>query len=185
MHRALVLALVLAVPAAASPGERVRGNGQKTTEKRDVGPFDAISLRGRIDARVKVGPALSLTVTIDSNLQDHVLTRVKDRELVVEMSPRSDIDWRGDAYVEVTLPELRSFGTVGSGDAVIEGGKGDLALHTSGSGDIRWTGDANRLEVMTSGSGEVTLSGRAESLVARTSAPATCARATSACATPT
>jgi hypothetical protein len=166
---AAALALTLAAPVAALADEDVRGNGQKTTEKRDLAGFERVAVRGEIDVHATVGPAWSVAVTIDSNLHEHVVTRVKDATLYVETARGVDLHYRGDAYVTVTLPELRALGTNGSADAVVEGGRGDLELATSGSGDIRWRGEAARLEVSTSGSGEVTLSGKAESFVARTS----------------
>lgn len=160
--------LVAASPASARP--TVEGNGQKTTEKRDVAGFDAVALDGAIDAAVKVGPAHSVAVTIDSNLQQYVRTRLDGSRLVVDTDPKTDVRWKGKARVEVTLPALRALSTSGSGDAVVEGGKGgDLVLETSGSGDVRWRGDAAKLEVSTSGSGDVTLAGKAQALVARSS----------------
>ena len=142
-------------------GWTVRGDGQKTTEVREVPDFDAVELLGAVDATVKVGPARSVAVVIDANLQPHVLTSVEDGRLVVRTE--GDLDWRGEGRVEIALPALRALRAAGSGDAVIEGGAGgDLALSTSGSGDLRWRGEARRLVVSTSGSGDLFLSGRVE-----------------------
>jgi hypothetical protein len=164
-----VLATLAAAPSLAAGWGSERGDGQVTTERRDVGgAFDAISLRGSIDARVQVGPAASVSVTIDQNLQRHVTTRLEGRTLVVEQE--RDVRPSEGAVVEVALPELRSFATSGSGDARIEGGKGGaLSLSTAGSGDVEWRGEATALSVATRGSGNVTLAGRAASLAAATS----------------
>jgi hypothetical protein len=170
MRLAATLALVLALPVTASAwGSGEKGNGNVTTERRDVGgAFDAISLRGSIDARVKVGPALSVAVTIDQNLQRLVKTRLDGSTLVVEQE--QDLRPSKDGFVEVTLPALRAFATSGSGDGRIEGSKGgDLSLATSGSGDVQWSGEAGALSVATQGSGDVHLEGRAGSLAAATS----------------
>jgi hypothetical protein len=166
MRLAATLAVFLAVPAVAC-GEP--GDGNVTTERRDLGgTFDAISLRGSVDARVKVGPAVSVAVTIDQNLQPYVKTRLEGGTLVVEQE--RELRPSKDAYVEVTLPRLRAFATAGPGDGRIEGSKGgDLSLATSGSGDIWWSGEAAALSVATQGSGDVKLEGRAGSLAAATS----------------
>jgi hypothetical protein len=172
MRLAAALAAVLTSLAASPAVDRptIVGNGQKTTEKRDASGFDAIALDGAIDAAVKVGPAHSVAVTIDSNLQPHVRTRLEGSKLVVDTDPKVDVRWRGKAKVEITLPALRAVSTSGSGDAVIEGGKGqELVLETSGSGEIRWRGEVERLDVRTSGSGDVALAGKAGKLVAHTS----------------
>jgi hypothetical protein len=166
----LALALAAALPSAAEAGRGVKGNGKITTERREVpGPFDAVSLRGSIDARVKVGPAPSIAVVIDENLQRLVTVRLDGGTLVVEQEDdlRTSDD---DARVEVTLPALRAFSTSGSGDARIEGSSGgDLALSTSGSGDLHWSGEAAALSVATRGSGDVLLEGRAATLSASSS----------------
>ena len=172
MRVAATLALVfaVAVPASASAGwGGAKGDGKVTTQKRDMGgTFEAISLRGSVDARVKVGPALSVAVTINQNLQPLVKTRLDGSTLVIDQE--QSLDPSKDAFVEVTLPALRAFATSGSADARIEGSKGgDLSLSTSGSGNIQWTGEADALSVSAQGSGDVHLEGRASSLAAATS----------------
>jgi hypothetical protein len=171
--RTVAAAVVLSLAACAhgtahAGGTPVRGDGRKMTEARDVPDFDAVALQGAIDARVKVGPARSVSITIDANLQPLVRTTVEDGRLVVRTE--GDLDWRGDAWVEISVPALRELSTAGSGDAAVEGSTGgDLALRTSGSGDLRWRGEARRLLVSTSGSGDAHLSGRADALEATTS----------------
>lgn len=158
----------LAGPAQAWGFGGIRGNGQKITEAREVPSFERVSMRGAIDAVVKVGPAQSVSITIDSNLITHVRTRVEGDRLVIDTD--ENLSWDGIARAEITVPRLRAFGVSGSSDATIEGGKGeDLQLSTSGSGDIRWRGVATALEVATSGSGDVTLAGEADALEASTS----------------
>jgi hypothetical protein len=152
-------------------GGGVEGNGKKTTQTREVpGTFDAIATRGSIDARVKVGPAPSISVTIDENLQQYVKVRLEGTRLVIEQGHDTNLSYHGDGYVTVTVPTLRAASTGGSGDITIDGSSGgDLELTTSGSGDLHWRGEAKKLEVSTSGSGNAHLSGKAASLDASTS----------------
>jgi hypothetical protein len=163
---AAALAATALLPGNAHAGwGSVRGNGQKTTEVREVPDFDAVSLRGAVDAVVRVGSPRSVAVTIDASLQPHVRVSVEDGRLVVRTE--GDVRWSGEGLVEISTPALRELSTSGSGDASVEGGTGgDLALSTSGSGDLRWRGEARRLSVSTSGSGDAFLSGRAEALQA-------------------
>jgi len=151
--------------------DRVVGDGKKVTQTREVpGSFDSVATRGSIDARVKVGPAPSISVTIDGNLQQYVKLRVDGSRLVIEEEKNVNMSYHGDGYVTITLPALRKASTGGSGDITIEGSSGgDLQLSTSGSGDLRWQGEARKLEVSTSGSGNAILSGKAASLDASTS----------------
>jgi len=170
-YAATFLAATLAATSAQAGGwgKSIEGNGKKTTQQRQVaGNIDAISTRGSIDARVKVGPAASVSITIDENLQQYVEVRVEGTRLVIDQ--KENLEYRGDAYAEITVPALREASTGGSSDMTIEGSSGgDLELSTSGSGDIRWRGEAKELEVSTSGSGDALLAGRAQSLEASTS----------------
>ena len=164
-----VLTLAASSAHAWSWGPGVEGNGKKVTQQRELpGTFDAVQTGGSLDARITVGPAPSVSVTIDENLQAQVKLRLKGSTLVIEQE--GNMSYRGDAYVTITVPTLRAAGTAGSGDATIEGSSGgDLELSTSGSGDLRWNGTAKRLAVSTSGSGDALLAGKAESLDASTS----------------
>jgi hypothetical protein len=166
---ATFLAAALAASTAQAWGKHIEGNGKKTTQRREVTErFDAVSTRGSVDAHVKVGPAPSVSVTIDENLQGYVDVRVEGSTLVIDM--KESLSYRGEGHVDVTLPVLRAVSTAGSADATVEGSSGgDLDLSTSGSGNIRWRGEAKHLEVSTSGSGDAFLSGRAGSLDASTS----------------
>jgi hypothetical protein len=155
-----VLATSLAAPALAFGG--TRGDGNKVTQSRAVGPFAAIRNEGALDVQVDVGPAPSVAVTIDQNLQPLVETAVSGDTLVIRVK---DASWSGEASVKVTVPALAGYSVKGSGDATIQGAKGgDLSLSVSGSGDVRWSGAAARLDVAIDGSGDVALSGSADAL---------------------
>ncbi len=161
----LACALLAAAPACLRGWPRtIEGDGRPTTQVREVGGgFDAVDTRGALDVEVKVGPAASVAVTIDGNLQPYVDVRVEGSTLVVDQ--RESLRWRGRAHVGVTLPSLRAVSTSGSGAATIDGGPGSaLALSSSGSGALRWHGEVARLEVSTSGSGGAVLDGRAAAL---------------------
>ncbi|BDG01597.1 head GIN domain-containing protein [Anaeromyxobacter oryzae] len=147
------------LPAAAHA--TVHGNGEKTTVRRDLPAFTAIRLEGRLDADVKVGAPQAVAVTIDSNLQGHVRTRVERDTLVVETD---ELSYRGPGRVEVTVPSLWALHLEGSGDVSIAGGSGDLELRVDGSGDLRWKGGAGKLKVEIEGSSNVKLEGSADAL---------------------
>ena len=160
-----VLAVVLAVlptPARSWGWEGVQGDGTVAVRKRDLPPFRAVRMKGPFDVFVKVGPARSVSVEIDENLQALLVTRVEDDTLVVfaERALRPS----GRAAVEVTVPELRRVELAGSGDVTVEGGTGAIELAVRGSGDLRWRGEASTLEASVDGSGDVRLEGRAARL---------------------
>lgn len=159
---AVAAAALAALPLTASAGwfsSGPTGSGHKVTEQRSPGEFQAVRLKGSLDVKVVVGPATSVAVTIDDNLQPLVITRLEGDALVVESKGMS---YRGDGLVTITTPTLRALGVEGSGDASLEGGRGDLELSLVGSGDIAWRGEAGTLTVSVAGSGDVKLEGRAD-----------------------
>jgi hypothetical protein len=159
--RAAALSAVLAVLPVVASAHQVKGNGEKTTVRRELPPFTAVRLEGQLDADVKVGGPQAVAVTIDSNLQEHVSTRVENGTLVVETR---DVSYRGPGRIEVTVPALRAVRLAGAGDVRIDGGAGDLALAVEGAGDLRWRGKAGRLTVDLDGASDVSLDGTAEAL---------------------
>jgi len=158
---ALALTVLPASARAWGRGEGTRGDGKKVTQPREVGEFSKVRLEGSLDARVTVGPVRAISVTIDQNLQPLVETRVDGDTLVVNAR---EISWQGDGRIDIAVPALRGLAIRGSGDARIEGGKGDLSLAISGSGDIDWRGEAGKLVAAVSGSGDMKLAGSAASV---------------------
>jgi hypothetical protein len=155
------LGLALAPLAAhAGWGSGTSGDGKKVTQQRTVGEFKAVRLEGSLDVRVKVGAPTGVAVTIDENLQPLVETTLDGDTLVVATT--GSTSYRGEGRVELSTPSLRAFTIQGSGDAVIDGGQGDLELSVEGSGDLSWRGAAGRLSVDVAGSGDVALAGTAD-----------------------
>lgn len=163
----LLAAAVLPAAARAHDPDPVGGDGNKVTQLREVPAFLRIELRGPIDARVTEGPATSVAVTIDQNLQPLVTTEVRGDTLVVDTG--RSLRYRGAGEVAVTVPELRGLALEGSGDARVQGAEAtrDVTLSISGSGDVAWSGQAGKLVVRIEGSGDVALRGAAAELDAR------------------
>jgi len=158
------LALLLAAANARAWGHSsLRGNGEKVTEARQVPAFHSVRLESALDLSVVLGGPPSVAVTIDSNLQPEVETRVEGDTLVI--ATRRSISWHGQGKVSVTAPELAGLILSGSGDAIVTGAAGgDAELSIRGSGAVRWTGAARRLLLRIEGSGDAVLFGRAEVL---------------------
>lgn len=156
--------LAAAAPAAAHSG--MQGDGNKTTEAREVKGFTRIALRSHLDVQVTEGPAFAVSVTIDKNLQPLVQTRVEGDTLIIDT--RESIHYRGEGRATVALPELRGFAIEGSGDVHIAAADKprDVALTISGSGDLTWKGTAQGIEAKIEGSGDMKLSGTAQKLSA-------------------
>jgi hypothetical protein len=137
-------------------GSRPKGSGVSATTSRDVAPFEAVTLSCAGDVRVQVGPARSVTVRCDDNLERYVHTRVEQGRLRIEVdgNPR----FRSSLEVQVTTPALSGASIEGSGRLAVTGiDRGDFSAAISGSGDLRASGQAERVEAAISGSGSLEL----------------------------
>jgi hypothetical protein len=155
----VVIASGFAVPAVAA---RISGDGNATSQPREVGAFSSLELETSAEVAVKVGQPQRVVVVADSNLLQHVKTEVRGGKLVIDMD--GDVRPKTPLRVEISVPELKDVEIDGSGDVTVEGAKGDAGLSIDGSGDIRWTGEAGELRVDIEGSGGVTLAGSAAQL---------------------
>jgi len=172
----LASGLALAAPAHAGSwswslgsGERVQGSGQIATEARNLGAFDAISVAGHFDVRVRQGAAESVEVRVDHNLLPLIETRIVDdgKGRVLEVGVKRGYSLQSRTPVlTIDVKALRSLALSGSGDVKVDSLKSErLDASVAGSGDLLLSDlQVPRLAISVSGSGDVIASGRADSL---------------------
>jgi len=161
-------------------GERVRGSGEITSEARDLGAFDAISLAADFKVLVRQGNTPRVELKADSNLLPLIETRIVagNKGRTLEIAPKRGYSLSASVTPQITLEmaQLRAISIAGSGEVRVEAmhtpsieasiaGSGDiqlldlniehLALKVSGSGDIMASGRAASLKVSVAGSGDV------------------------------
>ncbi|MCP3917400.1 MAG: DUF2807 domain-containing protein [bacterium] len=138
-------------------GTRIRGNGVRASEGRQVESFDSVQVSGRMDVRVTVGGEQQVSVLGDENLLREVETYVEDGVLVLRMD-HDRYKSKNDLIVEIDVPDLASLSLNGSGDAWVDGiDRPHFALALNGSGDIEVNGRADTLDVALHGSGDLDL----------------------------
>ncbi len=166
--RQLIFPLTLALVSQALIGcgnarfwiDSVRGDGVMKTEERVVAAFDAIEMRGGMDLKVRVGSESLVLINADSNLQNYIVTEVKDGTLKIwyERSVRSDqrltaeigmpsltgIEISGSSRLDVSGLQEASFDVDVSGSArgTIEGRVDHLDIDIAGSSNL----DCSNLE---------------------------------------
>jgi Putative auto-transporter adhesin, head GIN domain len=143
----------------------VEGNGQRTSELRDVGSFSRIRSDAELDIETVQGEVAEVTVSIDSNLQGLVKTRVSDDTLYIDT--RENIDDTVDGpHVRVTVPVLTAAKLAGSGRMAfwLDQPETPLDLYLSGSGAMRFEGSAVAVGAYLSGSGSIRLLGQTRDL---------------------
>jgi len=146
----------------SSSSSAERGNGTPAAQTRKLPAFGAVELAGSNTVTVDVGRPQSVVVHADSNLLDHVTTRVVDGRLVI--ADTGSYSTKTPMSVAVTVPSLSSLTLSGSGIVTAENVSAQaLALTLPGSGVLRATGTVDRLDVTLPGSGDAQL----QDLVAR------------------
>ncbi|MEM6770832.1 MAG: DUF2807 domain-containing protein, partial [Bacteroidota bacterium] len=147
----LLICLVFGLNAQNWGGKnRVRGNGEVTTEQRDVKSFDGIKVCCSIKVEVTQGSSASVTVEAESNILPYVKTDVMGGYLQVGFTGKASINSTKPIIVKVTAPSLEYIGASSSSKVVSTSTfSGDeLELDASSSGKIyfNFSGDLVRAD---------------------------------------
>ncbi len=166
INRAITNLIIVTLAAPACAGFGTPGNGQRSTEARDLGGFTRVDSRGSLDVQVDQGPAFAVTVSIDSNLIGYVDTHVAGDTLVIDLD-ENIFDPLAGPHVRVTLPRADALMVRGSGDLRMPALAQDtpIALKVSGSGALEWQGVAPQIGAEVNGSGDLRLAGSTDRLV--------------------
>ena len=165
---------------SAQVGKKIKGNGNKITEQRSVGPYDGIGLSGWFDVALVSGNEGDLTLKGDENLLEHLETVVKNGTLYIRPEKGYNLQsgsWNsGGITITVPVKSIREISMSGSGSisgqpkitadffklSMSGSGESELNLAAeevkvalSGSGDIILKGEAKHLEIQISGSGDI------------------------------
>lgn len=159
------LALGAAMPVAAR-AETIAAAGQRASETRPVGAFQAIATAGDIDLHIRQGQPAAVTVQADRALLPRLETVVEDGTLQVRWKRGFVSDHGGRSRVEITTPQLQSLHGSGAGKLRVEALQTPrLAVALSGSGDLRLDDLAcDELTLDIAGSADILASGRATTL---------------------
>jgi len=168
MKRVALYTLVLLMMSCANAqwGKRIRGNGNMVSDDRSTGTYDAIAVSGSFDVDLVDGREGQVTVRAEENLQEYIITEVKNGTLVIKTKDGVNINpsgWKVGMHVTVPVEDINSVSLSGSGDIT---GKTLIRAHNfntsmSGSGDISLEVEADALSTSMSGSGDMNLRGKA------------------------
>lgn len=95
-----------------------KGDGNVTTEKRDVPYFDEVIAKGQFELHVSQGDAYKVEVTIDENLQMFILTQVTKQRLYVEVP--DNLRKIKELKVHITVEDLNNFVLLGAVNAITD-----------------------------------------------------------------
>lgn len=162
----IVLAIVFSFRSAGAQHDEMH-------EFRDLLGFDAITVGGGFDVKIRQGDEFVVEVITSDDSFDHVHTEVRDSTLDIHRARGGKFFglFPADADVAVTLPVLTSATARGASDIETVGSiSGDsLRIAASGGADVDMDVQVTTLEVITSGGADVDLSGTAESVSVKAS----------------
>lgn len=163
----LFISVFVLISACDGPFSRtVEGNGNITTESRNISNAHKIECRGHFDVELTQGSSALMKITGDDNLLPLIITENNNGKLIIKT--RDNVNLRSDEKIkiEITTDRLDGFSLAGSGD--IRGtnkftGSNDMEFEMAGAGSMHF--DINTPDVKSSiaGTGDIYLSGETES----------------------
>ena len=156
----LALMSALGLPLSGCGDWGIDGNGNRVEESREIAPFTRVRSDCELDVQLVQGDVQALTVSLDSNLQELVRTRVDGDTLYVETTDNVDETVDGP-HILITVPELAAAKLAGSGSMTVAFNEPELPLdlYLSGSGDLSFNGTTAAVGAYLSGSGDLRLEG--------------------------
>lgn len=141
-----------------SGGSSIQGNQQISSDVRPVNSLTTLDINNmkRIDIKidVRVGPAPSLVIEADSNLQPLIHSEVSGNTLRIWSD--SNIRSSNGIHVIYTTPHLKKVTIAGAGRLVVSGLNGDdFSLEQRGSMKSELSGKVARFDVANNDSGRI------------------------------
>lgn len=157
--------------------KKIDGNGEMTSEMRNVSNYDQVALEGSMDVELIAGKEGNLRVEAESNLMEYILTEVSGGKLKISIESEVNVNPSRNKGIKVIVPfeSIHKVSLTGSGDInssdriksrkfeVQLTGSGDINLdlfseevvgNVTGSGDIILKGTTTNLECSVTGSGD-------------------------------
>lgn len=149
-----------------SSNKKINGNGNMVTDTRSTSNYDGIALVGSLDVQIIPGSEGKIKVEAESNLQEYILTEVKDGTLKISVEKDVSISPSRNMTILVTVPveTISTLYVTGSGDVKNKGvlKANEFKVGVTGSGDIALSVEAKDLSGSITGSGDIKLNGKAQ-----------------------
>jgi len=164
---AIILMLTISVDAQGWWGnKRVKGNGNMTTETRNTGDYDGVSVGGFFDVILVKGSEGKVTIEGEENLLEYIVTEVSRGVLKIKVEKGVNMKTTRKLTVTVPVESIESVSLGGSGNV-----KGETTIkadsfnvNLGGSGNITLDVEANDIKSSIGGSGNIKLSGEADNM---------------------
>lgn len=160
--KTIVTTLIICLTIQANAfTKKVKGNGNVVTENRTTSDYEKIAVGGSFDVTLVDGKEGELTIKIEDNLKEFLITEVKDGTLKIQW--KKDINIYTKKGVTITIPfkEINAVSLAGSGSITSKKtiSSHDLVLKVAGSGDLDLDVKASDLIAKIAGSGDIKING--------------------------
>ena len=158
------LFLIISILFLIGCSGRVQGNGNVTSETRNVSGFDNVQLQTIADVVLTQSETYALTIEGEENIIAEIETAVDGNTLVIKTEPTVIIDPTEPVTIQLSMPNIEKLSVTGSGSLIAnEVNTNSLDLSVTGSGDLEIdTLDAQTLAARVTGSGNIELGGEAD-----------------------
>jgi len=150
--------------------EKIKGNGEVTTEDRSVKNFENISVSGGLEVIYTQGPK-SVTVEADSNLLQYILTEVSSNQLVVKRKNNVSFRNYSSAIIYVSSPDIYAL-KASSGSSLTANGQistSKMKLNSSSGAGLTADITSKTIDISCSSGANVVVNVKAETLEASSS----------------
>jgi hypothetical protein len=131
-------------------GAGIKGSGTLQTEKRNVGNFTGLAAGGAFDIEVVCQKDVSVQLTGDDNLLQHVTTEVRNGVLHVENT--RNLNFSKQPRLKISVPDLQDMDLSGACETRVSDVKAkDFKVNLSGASHLRATGQVTALDANISG----------------------------------
>ncbi|WP_026915057.1 head GIN domain-containing protein [Christiangramia portivictoriae] len=168
MKKALLLTalLLLAFTSAQAQwgSKKVRGNGNMVTETRSTSDYEKIHVVGSMNVKLVSGSEGNIKVAAESNLQEYILTEVKNGTLKISTEKGVNLQTRKDLLITVPVESVNAISLTGSGDIWTQDSlsEEELSVSVTGSGDMVLDIKSKYLKGQVTGSGDIKIKGSSE-----------------------
>lgn len=155
---AVALVATTMVSANAAPYSGNAWSSDTVTQIRDVETFTKIRIKGAVNLYVTGGKSQELSVEVDEDFADRVITNVEDGTLIIDTDTKGKKrHWKGPKIeVKISMQTLEAFKLDGAMDGEFTNLNGsDLDVAINGAGNLSIEGSCGTLRVRLNGAGNV------------------------------
>ena len=157
-----ILFLIVIVFSFYSCVTTIDGDGNVTTEERNINSFNKIDISGSFEVLIKQGDTEKLEIEADENLLELIEAKTKNNTLYIRSE--EPIGNAESLKLYITVADIKDIDISG---AVELNSKGtivakELEIDISGAADVNIDVEANLLKMDMSGASETTLKGKVE-----------------------